>query len=203
MSKHLVIIFATLAVIVPIFFRIRNVPWNPSLLTDGNALLAYLFPFFGLLAFTLLWLHAMSGVFEEWLREKFEFDKFVHWTAIIILVSMILHVLMLLVITRFNISSLFEHNPAAIFLGIVGFVLLLTYDVGKIFRSREFFVRHWDKTLVVSTIGFIFIFFHSLMIGSDLQQGFMRWLWIFYGVTAILATIYTYGIKRFTKRSSH
>lgn len=193
MSKHLIIIFATLAVIVPIFAHIRNVSWGNS------SLLVNIFPTFGLLAFTLLWLHAMSGVFEEWLRERFEFDKFVHWTAIIILLSMILHVLMLLIIIRFNILSLFEHNPTAILLGIVGFVLLLTYDIGKILKSREFFVRHWNKILVVSTTGFILIFFHALMIGSDLQNGFMRILWIFYGVTAILATIYTYLIKKFIR----
>jgi hypothetical protein len=194
MSKQLVIIGATLAVILPIFAHIRNVSWGDS------SLVISLFPIFGLLAFTLLWLHAMSGVFEEWLRERFNFDAFVHWTALIILVSMLLHVFMLLTLIKFDLPSLFEHSPVAMTLGLIGFILLLTYDIGKLFKKREFFSRNWNSILIISTIGFILIFFHSLMIGSDLQSGWLRWLWIFYGVTAILATIYTYGIKRYLKK---
>ncbi len=92
-------------------------------------------------------------------------------------------------------------HSLAISLGILGFLLLITYDVGKALKRYDFFVRHWNKILVVSTIGYILTFLHSLMLGSDLQRGFLRGLWIFYGTTAILATIYTYGLKRFIKRA--
>lgn len=193
MSKHLVIISATLAVIVPIFAHIRNVSWGDSSLLIG------IFPIFGLLAFALLWLHVISGVFEEWLRKKFEFDSFVHWTALVILASIILHPLLLLIFVRFDVVSLFSHSPFAVSLGFSGLILLLTYDIGKILKRYEFFTKNWSAILIISTIGFILTFFHSLMLGSDLQSGFMRMLWIFYGVTAIIATIYTYVIKRFLK----
>jgi hypothetical protein len=192
MTKKLIVAGAVLAVIVPIWVHIRNVAWGES------SLIAALFPIFGLLAFTLLWLHSISGVFEEWLRERFNFDAFVHYTALTILISMLLHPLLLLMILDFNIAGIWA-GGTGIRLGIIGLFLLLTYDIGKALKKYHFFSRNWNAILIVSNIGFILTFFHSLKIGSDLQSGFMRGLWIFYGVTAILAIIYTYGIKRFIK----
>jgi len=194
MTKKFIILGATLAVLAPILVHIRNVSWAISSL---DALLMNLFPIFGLIAFTLLWLHSISGVFEEWLRERFNFDSFVHWTALVILVSMILHPLLLLILVRFDFGAIFGTWNTGIMLGLLGLILLLTYDIGKALKSYEFFSRNWNKILVISTIGFLLTFFHSLMVGSDLQSGWLRWLWIFYGVTAIVSTIYTYGMKRY------
>ena len=194
MSKTLIILGATAAVLVPILAHIRNVSWGES------SLMANLFPMFGLLAASLLWLHAISGVFEEWLRERFDFDAFVHWTALAILVSIILHPLLLLIIIKFDFSIVFSSTP--MILGVIAFLLLITYDVGKLLRRKyDIFARNWRKILVISNIGFLLTFIHALELGSDLQSGFMRWLWIFYGITATLAIIYTYGIKPFVKKS--
>lgn len=193
MAKKLVILSATLAVLIPIIVHLRNVSWSNS------SLAMVLFPVFGILAFTLLWLHSMAGVFEVWLRERFDFDFFVHWSSLVILVSMIAHPLLLLILIKFNFSLLFSGPSRGIIFGIIGLALLLTYDLGKMLKKWEFFSRNWNAILIVSTIGTIFIFFHSLMIGSDLQSGWTRKLWIFYGVTAILGTIYTYGVKKYLK----
>jgi len=190
MIKKLVVLGAILAVITPILAHIRNVSWGESSLTQA------IFPIFGLLAFTLLWLHAISGAFEEWLRERFNFDAFVHWTALTILVSILLHPLLLLILIKFQVMMLFQGPSLAIWLGIIGLALLLTYDIGKLLKKRQFFEKNWRAILIISNIGFILTFFHSFMLGSDLQTGFMRYLWAFYGTTAILALIYTYVIKR-------
>jgi hypothetical protein len=191
LKKWLIIFGACLAVILPIAIHIKDASW------ENSSLIANVFPIFGLMASTLLWLHAISGVFEEWLRKHFDFDAFVYWTALLILVSIISHPLLLLILIRFNIVDLIAEHPQGISLGIVGFVLLITYDLGKFFRKYDLFVHHWNKILVVSTIGYLLTFVHSLLLGSDLQGGFLRGLWIFYGATAVLATIYTYGLKRF------
>jgi len=158
-----------------------------------------LFPIFGIIAFFLLWIHSMCGVFEEWLRPRMNFDAFIHWTSLVILVSIILHPLLLLILIKFDLQTLLSASPLPISLGLVGFLLLITYDIGKALRHRAFFARHWNKILIISTVGFILTFFHSLVLGSHLQTGWQRKLWIFFGITAILATIYTYGIKRFLK----
>jgi hypothetical protein len=195
MTKKLIVLGATLAVAVPILVHIRNVDWANS------SLIAGLFPIFGLLAFTLLWLHAVSGAFEEWLRERFDFDAFVNTTAMAILASMLLHPLLVLVLLDFNILGIWA-GGTGIRLGIIGLFLLLTYDIGKMLKRREFFSRNWNAILIISNIGFVLTFFHSLMLGSDLQNGWMRSLWIFYGATAIPALVYTYAVKPFLARKS-
>ena len=185
--KPLVVLFALVAVLLPQWIHIRNVSWDAALLPN-------IFPIFGLLAATLLWLHAISGAFEEWLRERFDFDAFVHWTALAILVSIILHPLLFLILIDFNLGVIFSSIP--LILGMIAFLLLITYDIGKALKRHSFFVRHWRKILIISNIGFLLTFIHALEVGSDLQEGFMRGLWIFYGITALLAIIYTYGIKK-------
>lgn len=157
-----------------------------------------LFPWFGITAFCLLWLHAISGVFEGWLRARINFDRFISITATIILICIIAHPLLLLVTFEFNVAGIFaSYGVLPISLGIAGWLLLISYDIWKPFkRYNQFFVRHWNKVLIISNIGFIIIFFHSLSIGSNLQSGPLRIVWIFLGITGALAIIYTYAIKK-------
>jgi len=194
MIKYLVVVFAYLAVFYPLWTRYSGMAWS----YDLETILYNLFPGFGLTAFSILWLHSMSGVFEPWLRKHFDFDKFVHNTSIIIFVCIIIHPLLLFIAIDFNFNQLLSSGAAKyIQLGVIGWLLLITYDVGKALKKKnDFFVRNWNNILLISTIGFLFIFFHSLYLGTDLQSGPLRTVWIFYGSTAILATIYTYGIKR-------
>ncbi len=192
--KSTVVTGAFVAVLLPLSVHVRNTSWN-------GPLTGAIFPMFGLLAAGLLWLHAISGVFEEWLRKHFDFDAFVHWTAILILVSIILHPLLLLVLINFQVGLLLSSHSLPIWLGVVSFILLISYDIGKALKKFDFFARHWNAILILSTIGFLLSFLHSLLLGSDLQSGFLRTLWIFYGVTAVLATIYTYGVKPFLRKS--
>ena len=195
-TKYCIIVFAWLAVVYPLLVRIKTLPWK----ADIEVLSLNVFPLFGLAAFALLWLHSISGVFEPWLRKHINFDRFVHITSSIILISIILHPLLLLVGLKLNIKNVFLYYEVKyIWLAIVAWLLLITYDIGKALKKYNFFVRNWNNILIISTVGFLLTFFHSLALGSDLQSGILRSIWIFYGVTAILATIYTYGIKRFLK----
>jgi hypothetical protein len=189
-KKVFLSIFSLASVGYPLWISLSKINWtlNATLLTN-------MFPAFGILAFTLLWLHAISGVFEPWLRKQIDFDRFVHITSIIILVSIILHPLLLLIMMGSTFAQII-YGGKFIWLGIIGWLLLITYDIGKYLNKYNFFVRHWNKILVISTIGFLLTFFHSLNLGSDLQTNPLRSIWIFYGITAIIATIYTYGIKR-------
>lgn len=190
--KYSIIVFAYLAVLYPVWLRLSrlSLEFGPTLLTD-------IFPLFGLAAFALLWLHAISGVFEPWLRANFNFNRFVRVTSTLIFFCIVLHPLLLLISINFNFNTLFLYGPALyIKLGIIGWFLLISYDIGKALKKHNFFIRNWNKILIISTIGFLITFFHSLGLGSDLQSGPLRTVWIFYGVTAIAATIYNYGFKR-------
>lgn len=189
--KCLTVALAYLSVLYPVWVATQNV---------GSISMIELFPVFGIIAFTLLWLHSMSGVFEPWLRKNFNFDKFVSVTSITILVAIILHPLLLLLNYNFDfnkINLIWEADDVRI--GVIGWLLLITYDITKPLKKYDFFSRNWNNILTISTLGFILIFFHSLELGGELQSGPLRIVWIFYGLTAIFATTYTYGIRRFWK----
>lgn len=186
---------AYLAVLYPLWVWFSN-----SYRTlDPATITLTLFPAFGLIAFSLLWLHSISGVFEPWLRKNFNFDKFVHNTATLILICIILHPLLLLINVGFNFTRILGYGAGYIRLGIIGWLLLIIYDITKPLKKYNFFARNWENILLISTIGFLLTFFHSLGVGGELAFGPLRNVWIFYGTTAVLATIYTYGIKRLAK----
>lgn len=192
---YFIIIFGWLAVLFPLWIRIKTLSFGLD-----STLLPNIFPLFGITAFTLLWLHSLSGVFESWLRKYINFDIFIQLTSTIILVCIILHPLLLLMLFHFSISDLFlSYDNFYLWLGIIGLLLLLTYDIGKALKKYQFFVTHWNKILIISNIGFLLTFFHSLNLGTDLQSGGLRMIWIFYGITGMISIIYTYGIKRFIK----
>ena len=191
-TKYIIWLVTAFAVVYPLWVRSQSVYWAPS------SFIATIFPFLGILAFTLLWTHSICGVFESWLQKYINMDLYVAITAKIILLCIILHPLLALVTVNFNLSNLYlAYGFLFIELGAIGWTLLIIYDVAKPFLKYEAVKKQWNNILTISTVGFIIIFFHSLFIGSDLQTGFLRTLWIFYGVTGILATVYTYGIKRF------
>ncbi|MEK7138259.1 MAG: hypothetical protein AAB787_01995 [Patescibacteria group bacterium] len=189
-------IFSGLAVLYPLSMVIAERKW-----VFDSTFLPSLFPLFGILAFVLLWLHAISGAFEPWLRKYIDFDQFVQNTSLVIFVCIILHPLLLLIPVSFNSTPIFTYGSLYIWLAIIGWLLLITYDIGKLLKKKYiFFVQNWNNILLISNIGFILTFFHSLGVGDDLQSGLLRIIWIFYGVTAILAIIYTYGIRRLAHR---
>ena len=188
--KWTIVLGACAVVLVPLGFHIVNTSWNTG------SLISTTFPMLGLLAASLMWLHTVSGALEEWLKQYVDLDYFSHWSSWLILVSFVLHPLLFLILIKFDVASLFSYQPRAFLFGFLGFFMLITYDIGRALKKYNFFVRHWDTIRLLSTVGFLLTFFHSLALGSDLQEGLLRVLWIFYAVTAALATIYTYGIKR-------
>jgi hypothetical protein len=184
------------AVVYPLLVRFTNVEW-----AFDRTLLRNLFPAFGLVAFSIMWLHVVGGAFEFWLKKFISFKAFVDKTTLLVFISIILHPLLLFFLIGFqNIGDIFFVGDARyIWFAIIGWFLLLIYDLGRFFKKRLFFIRYWETIKLISTIGFLFIFFHSLGLGSDVQTGLLRVIWLFYGISAIAATIYTYGIKRFLK----
>src|SRR3989344_4367537 len=95
--------FAYLVVLYPLWVRYNSISWSFSL----DTIIYNIFPGLGLTAFAILWLHAISGVFEPWLRKYFDFDLYVRNTSIVILASIILHPLLFLVMSDFNFGRIF------------------------------------------------------------------------------------------------
>jgi hypothetical protein len=195
--KYFFGLFVILVVGFPLVVHFSGLAWA----LDAT-LMSNFFPAFGLLAFTLMWLHVVTWPFDFWLKKHVDLKKFNHTTSLVVLFSIIIHPLLFFMqIGLEHIGVVFSSEGAFyLWLGVIAWFMLITLDVGKALKKRGFFVKHWNKIIFISTIGFLLTFFHSLGLGSDLQAGPLRLLWIFYGITAILATIYTYGIRRFVEK---
>lgn len=197
--RFLLLVFAVVAVGYPLYVRISALQWSANV----QVVLSNLFPLFGLAAFSLLWLHALSGVFEPWLRPVINFDRFISITAILILSCILCHPVLLLMLFSLNINAiLVTYGTWYIVLGFVGWCLLMSYDLLKPSAKRGgFWAKHWTKVLLVSNVGFLITYFHAMGLGSDLQTGMLRNIWMFYGITAFACIIYTYIIKPMLKRA--
>jgi len=192
--KYLVFALAYIAVLYPLFVWYGRV----DLIFDENFPLA-LFPALGLAAFSIMWLHVVGGALKERIKKYLDFQRFINHSSVAVLFLIFLHPFLLLTAIGFkNIGVLFQFNePKYIWIAIVAWFVLVGYDVLKRFKSRNFFAKHWEAVKLISTLGFFLALFHSFGIGSDLQAGPLRYVWIFYGVTAAIAATYTYGIRKF------
>ncbi|MEK9158056.1 MAG: hypothetical protein AAB638_02645, partial [Patescibacteria group bacterium] len=140
--KYSVVLIVYLAVLYPLWIVTKDL---------NSFSLIEVFPIFGILAFTLLWLHSMSGVFEPWLRKNFDFDRFVNTTSFLILICIILHPLLLLINYGFDFNKINLYWDAKyIRLGVIGWILLISYELFTPFKKRDFCSRNWNNMLSIS-----------------------------------------------------
>ena len=196
--KYLIYAVAVISVVYPVIVWYGRVD-----LVFGNTLLLNLFPVFGLLAISTMWLHIVGGALRPWLEKYIDFQRFVSKSSVIVLFLIILHPLLLFTGIGFqNAGSVLGlYDSKYIRLAIIAWFILVGYDVAKRFKNRQFFVKHWETVKLISTIGFFLALSHSLGLGSDLQAGPLRSVWIFYGVSAAIAAVYTYGVRKFLKQN--
>lgn len=167
-------------------------------LTWDSALLSSLFPAFGLIAFTTMYLHIMGRPFAAWLENYVPFRNFERVSSNVVLVFIVLHPLLRTI--YFVVKDIpLSPSPAVfqpIVLGFVGFFMLISYDIGRAFFKSEWVRRRWGSIDIVSTLGFYVIWMHALMIGSDLQVEPLRTIWIAYGISAAAASGYVFLIQK-------
>ena len=186
---------------VVVFFPLY-IWFTESVLFNNSFSFVDIFPAFGLIAFSVMWLHIIGGSFKTKLSIYFDFEKFVSVSSKIVLISLILHPLLFLIFLwqMENPLGLLDYvgqnNAYLIWLAIIAWLIFISYDIVKKYQKRDFFAKHWQIIRLVSTLAFFLVFFHSLGLGRNLQVGFLRYVWFFYGLTALIATIYTYFIRR-------
>lgn len=192
---------ALTAVLFPIFTWFTNAD-----LSLGKGILFEIFPVLGLIAFSTMWLHIVGGPFRETLERYFDYKKFMTISSIIVLICIILHPLLIYVgfwligVKGSGFTYAPDDKQYLIWFAITAWIIFVGYDILKKFKNTDFFVRHWQIVKFIATLGFFLILFHSLGLGRNLQAGTLRYVWIFYGITASIAAIYTYGIQPFLKR---
>jgi hypothetical protein len=167
--------------------------WYANVMIAWNAqLLGALFPAFGLAAFSIMYLHIIGRPFAQMLEKYVPFRLFESASSTAVLALIILHPL---VRTVYYLMQGFSLLPPVdlivpIGLGVVGFCMLLTYDMGRLLYRNRWVAGHTVAIDVVSTLGFYVIAVHALSLGSDLQVGTLRTVWLAYSATAAGASLY-------------
>lgn len=196
LTKSIIVTASLVSVIYPVW-----VWYGSANLVLDKIVLFDIFPLFGLIAFANMWLHIVGGALRSHIEPYFDFEKFILLSSNIVLVTIILHPVLAFTALALNgggniFDFVLNGNEYLIWIAIVALVIFLVYEVLKHFRSRSVFAKNWLLIKFISTLGFFLILIHSLGIGRDLQTGPLRIVWLFYGITASIATFYTYFLKR-------
>lgn len=175
-----------------------------------NRLDAYrLFPLFGLLAFSLFLSHYIVAALRQLLNiDKEAIKQYFLLTSLTALGFVILHPSLLvaqLYVDGFGLppGSYLENYVApslkwAATLGLISLVLFLAYELT---RLKSF--KRWVPWLQgLSDIAMILILIHGFQLGSHLQAGWFRPVWLAYAGILLVCLSYTYFLKVRSRVSS-
>lgn len=161
-----------------------------------------LFPVLGLVAYSIMWTHYMAGT----LREVFAIDKdalkqYYRLTGFVVLALICLHP-GLLIYQRFRDGyGLPPHSYETYVAPSLGWITLLGTASLLVFLAYEFHRKFgkrpwWHFVTEAGDIAMLAIFYHGLKLGLQLQHGWFRYVWWFYGITLVIVLIRSYG-KRY------
>lgn len=180
--------------------------WGQGTKWQFSGLSTYrLFPIFGLLAFSLMWVMAIVRSWRLHLGVKASQTKTYYKSASLAVITLILlhPALLIWQLWRDGFGlppgSYLQHYVApslkwAAVLSTAAFFVFLAYELRRKYRQQA-----WWKYLEHAQAGaMIIIFWHGLQFGSDLQHGWYRWVWYFYGavLALVLLDFYTFNFKK-------
>lgn len=177
--------------------------WGQGLNWQFSNINSYtLFPLFGLLAFSLMWAHYIVAAGKKFHGlDKNLTNQYFEITSLVVLGAIILHPTILIwQLWRDGMGlppgSVYAYvGPAlklAVTLGVLSWLIFMAYEFRRKFRKKSW----WKYVQYSSDVAMFLIFVHSLSLGSNLQSGWFRYLWLAYGITYGVVLIYLYGYKK-------
>lgn len=166
------------------------------------ALDAYLlFPVLGLVAYSIMWSHYVAGAARSLLHiEESALRQYYRITGFVVLALICLHP-GLLIFQRFRDGyGLPPHSYETYvapgmgwitILGTASLLVFLAYEFHRKFGKRPW----WHFIAEAGDVAMLAIFYHGLRLGQQLQQGWFRYVWWFYGITLVAILI-----RRYTRR---
>lgn len=167
-----------------------------------------IFPLLGLVAFSLMWGHyvtiAMHLYFKTGLTELRSYFRI---TGTIVLGAILLHpglIIWQLWRDGLGLPPGSTKNYVApgmglfVTIAVISLFIFLAYE----FRSKFGKKPWWKFVQYANDLAMILIFIHGLRLGSQIQEGWFRTVWIFYGLALATAFAYIYyrKYKRFSLR---
>lgn len=163
-----------------------------------------LFPLFGLMAFSLMWSHYLASAWRTYSNApKASLHVYFESTSLIVLVFILLHpALLIWQLWRDGFGLPPESYKAyvapavvwVVLLGTISWFVFLAYELHRKYGAKEW----WRYVQYASDAAMFTIFYHSLRLGSNLQHGWFREVWIFYGLTLAAAMVYQYWPRKVT-----
>jgi hypothetical protein len=160
-----------------------------------------LFPLFGLLAFSLMWSHYIAAV----LRLSTGLDKTVlkdyfELTSGMVLVFILLHPGLLAwqlwrdgagLPPGSTLNYVMPTLKTSVIFGIISLFVFLAFELYRKFGDRPW----WQYVSSASDVAMLLIFIHGLRLGGQLQTGWFKFAWYFYGVSLVGSLVYIYVQK--------
>ena len=191
-KSNLYLYAAQAVVLLPVFYYWLD--QRSFSLSDLNILA--IFPLLGLVAFVMMWFHLMIAYLKRTKSELFNYKSFYRKTSNIVLVLIILHPLLVFIKAyEFEILAVdFAGEDQRLFgvFGLVALLFFLVYEVVERLRKSSFVKNNWEFVVAMNRVGFILVYLHGLQLGQHLQAGWLKGLWLFFGLTTLVYFAWAY-----------
>lgn len=165
-----------------VYYWLGALDWNLNELTAFKV-----FPVLGLLAFNIMWFHLMVAWYKRYHPISYDYRSFFRQTSNLVLVLIIAHPLILFAKTlSLGIKPLEYVSPNAqpfMIFGGIALLVFLSYEVVDHVRDKPIVKNNWPIVVGLNRAAMILIFYHSLKLGSNLQSGPFKVLWIGFGLS--------------------
>lgn len=166
-----------------------------------------LFPVLGLLAFSIMWTHYIIVFLKSrWSIDKSITAKYFQWTGYAVLALICLHPGLLIYQRMKDGYGLPPHSyetyvaPGLGWVTLIGttsLLIFLAFELHRFLGKKTW----WHYVADASDLAMLGIAYHSLRLGTTLQQGWFRYVWYFYVVTLSIVLFNKY-LQRYLNRSS-
>ncbi len=172
--------------------------WGTSFSWRPSAINAYtLFPVLGLLAFSIMWSHYMVGEMDRARHRSVDRKSYFRITGYAVLAAILLHP-GILAYQRLQdgfglppgsyVSYVAPGMAWLTILGSISLLAFLAFELHRFYRSRSW----WKYVTAAGDAAMLAIFVHALGLGSLLQDGWYRTVWLFYGATLLIVIGHKY-----------
>lgn len=161
-----------------------------------------LFPLIGLWAFGLMWTHfVVAGMKRRW-PVAINYRQYYQVTGAIVLALILLHPALLVYQGQTHDFNAVDYVGKArhlyVYFAYFALSVFLVYELLDHLREKPAVQKYWPLVKAFNIAAFVAIFFHSFFLGQHLQEDWLRYLWLGYGITAavLIMDSYHFDLKR-------